>query len=90
MIQISNQGIKPVKETMGGHSSVITGAVQLGKKLYTLSMDGKVCIWNGQSLMREDDIKNPVNGGILCGTSIGTYLVLSGNDMVTKMIQRNK
>ena len=40
--------------------------------------------------MREDDIKNPVNGGILCGASINDYLVLSGNDMVTKLIRRNK
>ena len=75
---------------MGGHSSVITGAACDSKKLYTFSMDGKVCIWNGDSLMREDDIKNPVNGGILCGSMIGEYLVVSGNDMVTKMIRKSK
>ena len=40
--------------------------------------------------MREDDIKNPVNGGILCGSSIGQYLVISGNDMITKLIKKGK
>lgn len=47
MVQISSEGVKPVKETMGGHSSVITGAARDTKKLYTFSMDGKICIWDG-------------------------------------------
>jgi hypothetical protein len=57
MVEISEQGIKAVKETMGGHNSVITGAASDGKKLYTFSMDGKVCIWNNETLTREGDIK---------------------------------
>ena len=38
--------------------------------------------------MRESDIKNPVNGGILCGLSLGDHLVVSGNDMVTKILKK--
>ena len=46
MIEVSASGVKPLKETMGGHNSLITGAASDGKRLYTFSMDGKVCIWN--------------------------------------------
>lgn len=57
MVSISLEGFKPVKETMGGHSSVITGAGLLGKLLYTFSMDGKVCVWEEDSLQRLSEIK---------------------------------
>ena len=70
---------------MGGHNSLITGAACNENKIFTFSMDGKVCIWNRESLMREGDIREMVNGGILCGSYLKGYLVVSGNDLVTKL-----
>ena len=64
---------------------MITGAASDGTKLYTFSMDGKICIWNNEKLFREGDIKGSVNGGILGGLCIGGYLAVTGNDMVTKL-----
>ena len=75
---------------MGGHNSVITGAACDDKKLYTFSMDGKICIWNNDNLIRESDIKDSVNGGILGGLFIGGYLAVTGNDMVTKLFGKGK
>jgi WD40 repeat protein len=75
---------------MGGHTSLITGAASDGKKLYTFSMDGKVCIWNAETLVREGDMKDIVNGGILSGTLTENHLVVTGNDMVTKLVSKNK
>lgn len=38
---------------MGGHSSMITYADSDQKWIYTFSMDGKVNLWNRQTLARE-------------------------------------
>ena len=35
-------------------------------------------------------VKNSVNGGILSGVSVGNYLAISGDDMVTKVMSKNK
>ena len=53
-------------------------------------MDGKICIWNEESLMREKDIKDPVKGGIVGGLSMGDYLVVSGSDLITKVLRKEK
>lgn len=45
MIEVSPEGAKIAKETMGGHSSVITGSGREKGVLYTFSMDGKICVW---------------------------------------------
>ena len=86
MVEVSSEGFKTVKETMGGHSSVITGAGVSGNFLYTFSMDGKICVWENESLQRLSEIKESASGGIVTGCVIGKRLIFSGGNLVTKVI----
>lgn len=90
MLEIAPEGCKVIKETMGGHNSVISGAARDQKYIYTFSMDGKICIWEADSLTRIGEIKETVSGGIVSGITIGNYLAVSGVDLVTKLVPKKQ
>ena len=73
---------------MGGHSSLITHADSDAKWIYTFSMDGKVNLWNRETLSREKQINDIVKGGILTGISIEGRLAIAGDDLLVKVIPK--
>lgn len=73
---------------MGGHSSLITHADSDEKWIYTFSMDGKVNLWDRQTLKREKEMKDIVKGGILTGLSVNGRLAISGDDLLVKVIPK--
>lgn len=88
LMRASSKGVEIMKENMGGHNSLITGASFDQKWIYTFSMDGKINLWNRETLMRDKEIKDIVKGGILTGVSIGKCIVVSGGDLLTKVIAK--
>lgn len=73
---------------MGGHSSLITSADSDEKWIYTFSMDGKINLWNRQTLAREKEMNEIVKGGILFGASVKDRLFVAGGDMLVKVIPK--
>ena len=51
-------------------------------------MDGKISLWNRQTLTRDKEIKDLVKGGILNGISIGDQLTIAGDDLLVKVIPK--
>lgn len=77
-----------MKDSMGGHSSLITYADSDEKWIYTFSMDGKVNVWNRVSLIREKQMTDIVKGGILTGISIQGRLAIAGDDLLVRVIPK--
>ena len=88
LLHISPGGLEIVKDSMGGHSSLISSADSDEKWIYTFSMDGKVNLWNRTTYKRENEMKDIVKGGILSGVSVKDRLVIAGGDLLVKVIPK--
>jgi hypothetical protein len=53
-------------------------------------MDGKINLWNKASLSREHELIDIVKGGILRCISIGNKLIIAGDDLTVKIIDKEK
>jgi len=73
---------------MGGHNSVITSIDYDGQFLYGFGMDGKVTFWSLTNFSRLKELKDIVSGGIVSGVSVNSFLVISGNDLMTKIVRK--
>jgi hypothetical protein len=73
---------------MGGHNSVITSIDYDSEFLYAFGMDGKVTFWSLTNFSRLKEIKDIVNGGIVSGLSHNSFLVINGNDLMTKIVRK--
>jgi hypothetical protein len=51
-------------------------------------MDGKVNLWNRQTLARDREITDTVKGGILLGVSLKDRLAIAGGDLLIKVIPK--
>lgn len=51
-------------------------------------MDGKVTLWSLTNFSRLREIKDIVNGGIVGGLSLNSFLVITGNDLMTKIMRK--
>ena len=73
---------------MGGHNSVITSIDYDNEFLYAFGMDGKVTVWSLTNFSRLREIKDVVNGGIVGGLSLNSFLVITGSDLMTKIVRK--
>lgn len=88
LLHISPGSIEIVKDSMGGHSSLISSADSDEKWIYTFSMDGKVNLWNRTTYKRDNEMKDIVKGGILMGVSVKDRLVIAGGDLMVQVIPK--
>lgn len=73
---------------MGGHSSLISDVDFDEKYVYTFSIDGRINLWNRETIRRDHDMNDIVKGGILSGICINSSLIVTGGDLMSRVVEK--
>jgi hypothetical protein len=51
-------------------------------------MDGKITVWSLSNFSRLREVKDVVSGGIVGGLSQNSFIVVTGSDLMTKIVRK--